>query len=430
MSVSSVGSSPAHGGVVSRRQALRAVGVVGFSSIAAACSADSGRAGSDSTTSPVSSSSGTEVSSPAGTSGASTPAEAVTLDDATTATLDRLFDSAFLATGVAGLAAAVWIGEDTWRRTTGYANLADRTPFDPTDHVRIASITKSFTATAVLQLVDQGKIALADTLETYVPGVANGAEVTVQDLLGMTSGIFDFTSDDAFLAAFTADPTLPWSSAQTLEVIARHEPLFAPGSEVAYCDSNYVLLGMILHKVTGAAAGDVITTNVIDRLPLPATTYPTENTIAGPHPTGYVPVVTDPNAPFDNVGSPPTIVDHVNPAVAGTAGAMISTLDDLRVWGNELAAGTLLSPATQALRLQGRPFPGQKINIGYGLGCERLNDFVGHNGAIFGFSSVVMRRPQTDFTIAAVANESTNFTTPTSSFVYAVIKELFPDQWV
>ena len=109
---------------------------------------------------------------------------------------------------------------------------------------------------------------------------------------------------------------------------------------------------------------------------------------------------------------------------------MISTLEDLRTWGDELATGSLLTPATQATRLEYRPFPGQKINIGYGLGCERLNEFVGHNGAILGFSSVVMRRPQTDFTIAAVANESTNFTTPTSSFAYAVIKELYPDQFV
>ena len=109
---------------------------------------------------------------------------------------------------------------------------------------------------------------------------------------------------------------------------------------------------------------------------------------------------------------------------------MISTLDDLRTWGSEIAEGSLLQPQTQALRLQAKQFPGQQISIGYGLGCEVLNEFVGHNGAILGFSSVVMRRPQVDVTIAAVANESTNFPTPTSNFSYAVIKELYPDQWV
>ena len=370
------------------------------------------------------------VVSPAQSSAISSAAPKVTLDAATTATLDSLFDKAFTSTGVAGLAAAVWIGNNKWTRTTGYANLADKTPFRSTDHVRIASITKSYTATAVLVLVDQGKITLTDPLEKFVPGVTNGAKVTVKDLLGMTSGIYDFTSDEAFLAAFTADPTLPWTSAKTLAVIAKHKPLFAPGTQVAYCDSNYVLLGMILEKVTGRPAGEVITTTVIDKLPLPSTSYPVGSRIPDPHPTGYVPAVTDPNASFDNARSKPTIVNDVNPAVASTAGAMISSLEDLRIWGGELAAGTLLRPATQKLRLQYRRFPGQQVNVGYGLGCERLNEIIGHNGAIFGFSSVVLRRPQTDFTVAAVANESTNFTTPTSSFAYSVIKELYPDQFV
>lgn len=121
----------------------------------------------------------------------------------------------------------------------------------------------------------------------------------------------------------------------------------------------------------------------------------------------------------------------MNPNFPSTAGAMISTLDDLKVWGNEIATGSLLDPATQVRRLDSKPFPGQKINVGYGLGCETLNEFVGHNGAILGFSSVVMcRPPQVDVTIAAVANESTNFTTPTSTFSYGVIKELYPDQFV
>ena len=137
---------------------------------------------------------------------------------------------------------------------------------------------------------------------------------------------------------------MAWSDAQTLEVIARHDPLFAPGAELSYCDSNYALIGMIIEKVTGKPAGEVITSEVIGKLALPGTSYPTTTTIPDPHPTGYVPPVTDPNAPFDNAAAPPAIVTELNPAVPATAGAMISTLDDLRVWGGELAAGTLLTP--------------------------------------------------------------------------------------
>lgn len=414
---------------VSRRQALRVGGVLGLGAALAACTGNQ-QTPAVSTASPATSAS--PVSSAPGGSASSSAASTApaVLDEATLAKLDGLFDSAFAATGVAGMAAGVWIGSTAWNRSAGYADLATQDPFRPDDHVRIASITKSFAATAALRLVDQGEIALTDTLESFVPGVANGSEITIANLLGMTSGIYDFTSDEAFLAAFDADPTMPWSDEQTLEIIARHEPLFAPGAELSYCDSNYALTGMILAKVTGLSIDQVITTMVIDKLALPQTSYPTGTTIPDLHPTGYVPPVTDPNAPFDNAGSPPAIVTELNPAIPGAAGAMISTLDDLRTWGTELAEGSLLTPQTQALRLEYKPFPGQPINIGYGMGCERLNEFTGHNGAILGFSSVVMRRPQVDVTIAAVANESTNFTTPTSSFVYQVIKELYPDQFV
>ena len=424
---------------VTRRQALRAGGVFGLGAVLAACSgsqqnAASTTAGSSPAASSAASSAaapssiGTDaVSASAGTSAAGAP---VVLDDATTTTLDTIFDSVFTSTGLAGMAAGVWIGDGAWTRSAGYADLAAQTPFDPADHVRIASITKSYTATAVLQQVDKGALALTDTLESYVPGVANGAQITVENLLAMTSGIYDFTSDEAFLAAFDADPTMPWSDQQMLEVIARHEPLFAPGAKVSYCDSNYGLLGMILQKVTGQPAGEVITSQVIDKLALPNTSYPTTTAIPDPHPTGYVPPVTDPNAAFDNAASPPKIVTEVNPAVPSTAGAMISTLDDLRVWGNEIATGSLLDPATQAKRLTSGRFEGVPINLGYGLGCEVLNDFIGHNGAILGFSTVVMCWPDAGVTIAAVANESTNFTTPTSKFSFAVIKELYPAQFV
>ncbi len=368
---------------MTRRKAIRVGGLAGLGGVLAACS--NGTTGS-------SSSSSSSLSSSSRNS-AALSSTAVTLDQATVATLDSLFDKIFDSTGLAGMGAAVWIGSDVWRRSAGYADLETKAVFRPTDHVRIASITKSYTATAVLQLVDQGELALTDTLESFVPGVTNGAEITLDNLLGMTSGIYDFTSDDKAVGAFDADPTMEWSDAQTLAVIARHEPLFAPGAEISYCDSNYALLGMILAKVTGRPPGEVITSNVIDKLQLPNTSYPTAATITEKHPTGYVPPVKDPNAPFDNAKAPPKVVTELNPNFPSTAGAMISTLDDLKVWGNEIATGSLLDPATQVRRLDSKPFPGQKINVGYGLGCETLNEFVGHNGAILGFSSVVMCRP-------------------------------------
>ena len=117
---------------------------------------------------------------------------------------------------------------------------------------------------------------------------------------------------------------------------------------------------MILEKITGMPLDAVIISSVIGKLQLPQTSYPTTTTIPEEHPTGYVPPVTEPHATFDNAGSPPAIVTELNPAVPAGAGAMISTLDDLRTWGSEIAEGSLLQPQTQALRLQAKPFPGSR----------------------------------------------------------------------
>jgi D-alanyl-D-alanine carboxypeptidase len=245
----------------------------------------------------------------------------------------------------------------------------------------------------------------------------------------MQSGIPDYTANPGFVERFTADPTLPWSDADTLAVIAEATgPDFAPGERVAYCDSNYALLGMVLQAVTGEPAGTTITSSVIEPLGLKTTLYPTDAGIPAPHPTGYVPDLPDPTQPFDNAARPPRVVDDVNPAVASTAGAMISTLDDLQTWGTELVAGTLLRPETQAQRLQFRRFDGQQLDVGYGLGVLNVKEFIGHDGAIFGASSVVLTRPQTRTQLAFVANESTNSTTPTLAVALDVIRALYPDQ--
>lgn len=366
---------------------------------------------------------------PAVTEGASGHASGPVMDEQTKATIDRIVDEQLKATGLAGLAGVVRIRDGIWRGSVGVSDLTTTKPFRAGDFVRIASISKTYTATAVLQLVDEGKVALDDKLEKYVPGVINGTEATIENLLGMSSGIPDFTANEGFLRRFTADPTLRWSDADTLAVIAESKrPDFAPGEKVVYCDSNYALLGMIIAKVTGSPAGEVITSKIIEPLELTSTSYPTQVSIPDPHPTSYVPVVSDPSMPFDNAARPPRVVNDVNPAVPSTAGAMISTLDDLQKWGTELVTGSLLTGSLQARRLRTRRFDGQKINFGYGLGITNLNQFLGHDGAIFGYSTVVLTRPETDTQIAFVSNESTNFTTPTLSVAVAIIKELYPDQ--
>ncbi len=350
-------------------------------------------------------------------------APTVTLDETTRATLQEVFETVFAETGMPGAAAYVAIGDEVWTSTIGVDDIATKAPYDADGTVRIASVSKTFTASAILQLVDQGKLSLDDTLEQFVPGIANGDEITVRHLLSMTSGIWDFTSDEAWVAEFGADPMLAWTPEKTVEAIRQHPADFAPGEKVVYCDSNYVLLGLILEQVTGMTAPEAINTMVVEPLEMGRTRFPAADQPGVPAPavTGYQPADGTDFTTLTEVGD-------INPEVAWTAGAMTSTLDDLVIWAHELSDGTLLNPDTQAQRLEGRRFDGQEVNVGYGLGVTTLNDLVGHDGAILGYSTAVFRYPAADATFVVVGNGSSNFTTPTMDIFLSFIKALYPDQ--
>lgn len=408
---------------VTRREALL-LGGAGVASLAlAACSSDSTTGTSGTTAGTTAGTSGTTAGSTAGTTGV------VTMDDALRAQLDAVLAEGVAGTGVPGAAAGVWIAGEPWRGTAGVADLTTGDPYPADAFARIASITKTFTGTAVLLRVDAGDLALDDVLETYIPGIANGTEITIEQMLGMRSGIFDFTSDQAFLAEFDADPTMAWTPEQTIEIIKANPPAFAPGTAVQYCDSNYVLLGLIVEQLTGTTLGEAISTGILEPLGMSGTSYPTTAAMPEPHPTAYLPDLSaaDPEhpLPFDNAAHPPTVVNEVNPAVSAGAGAMISTVEDLDVWARELGTGTLLAAETQRKRLASELMTGQSV-AGYGLGLLTIGELVGHNGAIIGYSAFAMYDPAIDATFVVVSNESTNFTTPATDIGIALARTVRP----
>ena len=143
-----------------------------------------------------------------------------------------------------GVAVGVWVpGRGSYVRAFGIGDRATGAPVRVGDHLRIASITKTFTATAALQLVDQGRLSLDDRLSTFVGGVPNGDRITVRQLLDMTAGVYDYTADEAFGKRFYANPRLPFGPRQFFAILRRHRPAFAPGAGAMYSDSNYYLLG-------------------------------------------------------------------------------------------------------------------------------------------------------------------------------------------
>jgi D-alanyl-D-alanine carboxypeptidase len=320
-----------------------------------------------------------------------------------------------------GVNVGIWIpGRGTYVRSFGVADRKTGRKLRLADHVRIASITKTFTAEAILQLVDQGKLALDDVLETWVPGIPNGDRITVRNLLGMTSGIYDFTMDETFLADFAANPLMPFGLDDVIAIVERHEPEFAPGEKVSYCDTNYEFLGAIVEKVSGRPIGEVIRESILDPLELRQTSFPTTPAMPSPYAHGYY-------AGDDGKGR---LRDYTrtNPDVAWAAGAMISTVPDLRTWVEALARGTLLTPATHAEQLEFGPIPNPGgPPIGYGLGIFQIGDFVGHNGAILGYSTVALHDPKTGATVVIAGNKATNFSGETLNLFFALAQRLFPE---
>lgn len=323
---------------------------------------------------------------------------------------------------VPGAVAGVWIpGRGAWTHAAGISDLHTAAPIAIDDHFRIASVSKTFTATAVLQLVDAGQLSLDDTLEPLVPGIANGDRITIRQLLGMTAGIFNFINDPKFEEEYTTNPLADFTPAQEIEIMRRYPADFPPGEKVHYSDSNYVLLGEIIEQVTGQTVANVITASILEPLGLAHTSYPDTPEMPDPYAHGYA---ADPGSP--NLRD----LTRSNPRVANAAGAMISTLHDLRIWGRALADGTLLSPETQAERLRiGLISTRPGFSLGYGLGILEVNGFYGHNGAIFGYSTWLLHSPALDATLVVLANRGETETEFASAIAIDILHLLFPEQF-
>ncbi len=335
------------------------------------------------------------------------------------AAIDATVIDTMATQNVPGVNVAVFAPGKRFERSYGISDIATDEPMDPADTIRMASISKTFTAVAVLRLVDRGRLRLNEKLADYVKGVPRGGQISIRQLLAMTGGIYDFTRDDQFNAAFSANPLYPgWEPRDTLEILDRHEPDFRPGKMVSYSDSNYILLGFILEKITGKPVEDVID-RLAQRAGLRRTLSPTTAELESPFAHGYY--------GGDEGDQPLADYTLVNPDVAWTAGNMTTTIGDLKIWAKALGTGELISRRLFRKQIGFRPIanPGGP-SIGYGLGMFRLDDWIGHNGAIYGFNTSMFYLPAEKATILISANKSTNFSGETIGMFFALAGELFP----
>jgi D-alanyl-D-alanine carboxypeptidase len=309
----------------------------------------------------------------------STTAPAV--DATAAAALQEAIDGWIAGSTSAGIAAAVrFPGGAEWRGAAGYSNEVDRVAMEADDRFRVASITKLVTATAVLSLADEGALGLDDPVAGLLPDVGLDADLTVGDLLGHRSGLWNYTTDPGLVAG-----TWTPSPREVLEAAVEAGPMFPPGSRFAYSNTNYVALGLVLEAVTGRPAHAVIRSRILDPLEMRRTH------LAGPE-LGDVEA-----AP----GGDPAAG---GPDVAWTDGALVSTAGDLVGFGAALFGGELLDPATvDEMTTE------VSRGSGYGLGVEILefggHPAVGHRGGMEGYLGGVFCMPGTGVCLAALSND-------------------------
>jgi CubicO group peptidase (beta-lactamase class C family) len=290
----------------------------------------------------------------------------------------------------------------------GSADLSTGAPMERANSQRIGSITKSFTVTRILQLADERRLSLDDPISKYVSGLRNG-DATLRELADMTSGIFNYTEDQAFILDFAFHRTKKWTDQQIVDVGNRNRPYFAPGTHWHYSNTNTVLLGMVVQRVTGNPLRVELTRHIIRPLDLTHTIYPTGTLLPAPYTHGYATLDTD-QGRID--------VTRLSPTSSAGSGAMISTLDDLFRWGPALARGALLSRRSQFARLQ---MFDSANGVGpfydrYGLGLGRIDGWLGHTADIFGYQSLVMHNLVTGQTVVIFVNASNHDHIPTELF--------------
>ena len=314
--------------------------------------------------------------------------------------------------------------EGDWIEAFGTRTLGGSDPVTVEDYFRIGSVTKTMTGTVILQLVQEGALELDDPVSTFWPDIPNGDTITIAQLLGMRSGLFNYTKTEELNRAMDDEQARAWTPEELL-ALGIGEPVdFAPGESFEYSNTNTVLAGLIAEKITGKDIATLLSERIFAPLELEHTLMPaiTDGAIPEPHPRGYMfgtnlstlatSAELDNALPEDQQAAAmagelePNDYTDLNPSWAGAAGAAISTASDLAMYAEALVSGGLLDPDVQQQRIDSVETvdPAKPAGPGYGLALANFGPMYGHTGGFLGFQTFAGHDPERDMTIVVLTN--------------------------
>ena len=298
---------------------------------------------------------------------------------ATPSSADRPSLDAVVAAGSPGALVLVDRGGSRREEAAGLAVLRGSVPLRAGYRFRAGSITKTFVAVLVLQLVAEKKLGLGDTVERWLPGlVPNGDRITVRQLLAHTSGLADYAGDSAFLRRTVSEPRRRWTPRELVGVAVGQGPVARPGERFAYASTNYVLLGLIVERATGTTVERQLRRRIFTPLHLTDTSFSAGTDVPGRHAHGYAPSQHD-----GIVGSLAAARDRSTASASWgwAAGAIVSTAPDLSRFFATLLQGRLLPARLLALM---RPPEGARYGLGLAAFRTPCGTAIGHTGNLLG----------------------------------------------
>lgn len=312
------------------------------------------------------------------------------------AELDAMLSAAFPADAPGATVIVVKGGSVLYRKGFGRANLELQVPMRPENVFEIGSVTKQFTATAVLMLVEEGKLALNDDVRKFIPEFPDkGAVVTIEHLLTHTSGVPSYTELPAWLKLWRQDMT-----PSEILALTRDLPLeFTPGTKFKYDNTGYTMLGMVIEKVSGMSYADFISKRIFEPCGMRNSVYGSKEALVANRAFGY----SKDERGWRNAA-------YLSMTQPYAAGSLMSSVDDLAAWDRAVSAGKLLSKASWDRAFTPYRLPnGESTNYGYGWVTETFENrkVIRHNGGISGYVSEVLRIPEEGLYVALLTNSDT-----------------------